>query len=104
MKIRVKLLFDDGVWFVDLPTYSMVPNSFSPIVANKVTANGILPNVLPNDPKLRRISCEVEVPDNIVDQKTGQIDVAAIRRIYARQPRWDSPSGRVPDVIPEAAI
>ena len=92
MRLRLKVKKIDGVWAVDLPTYSMVPGTFLPVVPGKVTQNGVLPSVSGNDPSVRMLSSEVEVPDEIVDMDTGEIDIGAIQRKYAGQRRWDDPS------------
>lgn len=88
LNLRVKVIYRDGAWTVDLPQYSMLPGSFLPLIPSVVHANGVYPDVYPNDPRLSELTCEVVVPDRLCNPTSGRVDVAAIHKLYRGQPRF----------------
>lgn len=102
MRIRVKMKRNaDGIWSVDLPTYSMVPGSFRPVIADLTTEDGVLAAADPADPRLRRASIEVDCPDEYFDEQTGQLDPQNLRRIHKGHPRWNKANTEPPDITPD---
>lgn len=97
MRVRVKVKWDDDSWRVDLPIYTMVPGTFRPLIPGLVHFDGAFPDADPADPRLRGLTCEVEVPDRLIDASTGRPDHARIRQLYRGHPRWDD-ERRPPDV------
>ena len=97
MRMRVKVRWDGSSWTVDLPQFSMVPDSWLPVIPDVTSENGVLPHVDPADPRLAGLSCEVEVPDRIVDPDTGRPSAERIRQLYRNHPRLGRPD-YVPDV------
>ena len=88
MALRVKVIFDQDVWRVDLPEYNMVPDSFLPVIEGITTSNGVLPGVDPDLPALASLSCLVDVPERIIDPQTGDLDIGAINALYRGNPQW----------------
>lgn len=89
-KLRVKVIWDGQSWMVDLPEYSMVAASFLPAI-DGVSPNGVVFGFDPTLPQFDDLNCEVEVPDRIVDSKTGIPDIEKINALYLGNPRWGSP-------------
>ena len=91
MRIRVKVVWDGNSWAVDLPEYSMIEGSFLPLIPDVIHADGVYPDVDPTLPQLAALSCEVEVPDRILDLQTGRPDTGKINVLYRGQPKWGNP-------------
>jgi hypothetical protein len=89
MRRRVKVIFRDEAWRVDLPSYQMVPGSWLPVIPGVTFADGVLPGVDPDLPALAALTCMVDFPDDIANPQTGRPDHAKIRALYRGQPRWD---------------
>lgn len=90
MAIRVKMRWDGAAYGVDLPTYRVVNGSFRPVIDGVIGPDGVLPETSVNDPRLNGLTCEVEVPVNLLNPNSGRPDIALIRAIYRGQPRWDT--------------
>jgi len=90
MKLRVKVRWDGAAYSVDLPEYRMVPGSWEPLIPAVIHADGVYPAITTDDPRLNALSCEVEVPDRIVDPNTGRPDMAKIRGRYRNDPKWNT--------------
>lgn len=98
MRVRVRVVYSERLgWHVALPTYTMVPHSWKPVIPNKSHQDGVLPQTDPADPALRDLTCEVEVPDSYVDPETGKLDEKSIRKLYKGHKLWDR-DGVVDDV------
>lgn len=90
MKLRVKVFWDGQRFKVDLPDYSMVPGTFLPLTIDGVHPEGVLPTIDPTSPSLSTLTCEVNVPDRLVDSASGQPDIELIRALYRGNPDWDN--------------
>jgi len=98
MLARVKLTHTvNRGWHVDVPTYSMIADSFLPIIPGKIDKNGPLATTNPADPALNAMTVQVECPDNYAHPITGKIDNPRIRAIYQGNPKWDRPDYIPPD-------
>jgi len=96
-KLRVRVIGSgtpEDPYRVNLPTFTMVPSSWQPLIPGKVDKDGVLstqpdgkPVVLTPAEKAQ-LTCEVIVPGDEVDDK-GQLDKAKIRAKYKGQTRWD---------------
>lgn len=83
MRRRVAVLFEAGRgWFVNLPTYSMVPHSFLPAIAGKVDVDGVLAGAALTDDELAQLSCEVDIPDSFIDEADGLISRKKLATMY----------------------
>lgn len=89
-KIRVPVVFVDGAWFPDVPEGVVVPGSFEPLIPDFIHADGVFPGVEPGSPQLVDLTCEVMVPERIVDPATGTLDISKIRALYRGDPVWDN--------------
>lgn len=96
MRLRVKIRWVEDAWSVDLPVYTIVPDSFRPLIPEIIHSNGVAFSVDPSDPRLSGISCEVEVPNNFMNS-TGKVSIAKVRGLYKGQSKWDRP-GRILDI------
>jgi len=98
MRARVRLQHSaDAGWHIDLPTYTMIPDSFLPLIPGKIHKNGVTATTNPADPALNAMTVEVECPDNYAHPVTGKIDNPRIRAIYNGNPKWDRPDYIPPD-------
>ena len=95
--LRVKMIWRDDSWRVDLPEYTMIPGTCQPIIPDVVDPNNPLfgPEVVYT--YCDEISVLVVLPDSICDTTTGEISVERIRARYKGQPRWET-DDRVPDI------
>jgi hypothetical protein len=76
-QVRVRMEEIDGVWQVNLPTYTIVPGSED----------------------YNTGQCVVEVPDDELGEDRGEtvVDKAKLRRKYRGQGKWDRDSYEPPD-------
>jgi len=88
VRLRVKVAFDGRTWFVNLPHYQMVPDTWRPVTDKKIHKNGVYPDAKPDEVLKLGPTVEVEVPDEHVDG-AGRLDKEKIRAIYAFQDKWD---------------
>jgi len=97
-RVRVKVIHDKDLGFhCDLPDYTMVPGSWLPLIADVTFQDGVFPTIDPTDPRLSRLTCEVDVPDRLVNPGNGRVDFDQIKAVYRGQPKWDAP-GRQLDI------
>ena len=98
MRKRMMLYFDAARgWHVDLPTYQMVNDTFDPVTAGLIHANGVFPGAPVAEVLALGPSVEVELPDDTPTTKAGKIDTAALRKMYADHPRFGDASYRAPN-------
>ena len=90
MIIRVHMHHNGDAWSVDLPQFSIISDSFKPIISDVVGKNGISRGVSPNSELASTITCEGRVPDRISDLSAGTLDIAKIRELYRGNPKWDN--------------
>lgn len=91
MRRRVKLIYSaERGWHSDLPTYTMIPGSVLPVIPRVTTPDGVLAGVNPTDPRLATLTVDIDVPDALINQATGEIDIALIREVYRGNPLWDT--------------
>lgn len=89
MRKRVRVIWTEQLgWCVDLPTYSMVPDTFEPTQKGIVDANGIHHKIKPDDDRVKDVTVEVEVPDEYCHPETGELHAPAIKRMYRGNPLW----------------
>ena len=88
MQRRVKVGWDGESWRVDLPEYRMIPDSFLPVIRDVTTPNGVLPDVDPATPALLGLTCLVEIPNRIMNPKTGRVDRAKMAHLYRNHKKW----------------
>jgi len=96
-RIRVKVQPPDGDslgYHVHLPTYTMVPGSWQPLIPDKVDKDGVLAK-MPDGKDVElsaaekaQLTVDVDVPDDEVDDQ-GRLSLEKIRVKYRGQPRWD---------------
>jgi len=99
MRIRVKLKRSaEGLWFVDLPTFAMVPGSVEPVIDELTTPDGVLAVADQTDSRLQRLSCMVEVPDDYIDERTGKPSRVTLRLLHRGHPRWGLGNSTDPDI------
>jgi len=76
--VKVPLKRIGSAWRVILPTFTMLPGG---VESDKsyVHKDGVLPEVNEHVPG---IICAVEVPAEIVDERSGRVDVKKLRQFY----------------------
>jgi hypothetical protein len=85
-------------WYVNLPHYAMIPDSFQPLIKDTIHANGVYPNVVPMDALVHNPTVLIDIPDDHVDPDTGQVDTERLRKIYAGTVKWDAPHFDAPEL------
>lgn len=75
-------------WYVNLPTYVMLPNTFGPITKDKIHRDGIHPGTDPQDVLKLQPSVLVKIPDDTPMQEDGQIDQVGICHMYRDHPYY----------------
>lgn len=88
---RVAISYDNQAaqWYVDLPTYGMVNNTFAPVTPGLIDASGIRTfddAGKPVDPArvlALNPTVDVKLPDNWPLDSSGQINAKAFRAMYA---------------------
>lgn len=90
-RLRIKLIFEDAAWRVDLPEYTMVPDSVLPVVPDKSHNNGVFPGVDLDPGLINSLSCLVDAPERLFVSGTSQIDRGRMASLYRGQPKWGDP-------------
>lgn len=88
VEIRARVTWNGVFWGVDLPTYEMVEDSFTPVIPGVTNTNGVFGNIDPADARLNGLTCAVRVPDDYLED--GRLNPDAIRTKYRGNPQWDN--------------
>ena len=89
-------------FFVPLPHFTMVPDSFEPILKDRIHANGICPGVAPADVLRHGVTCVVWLPDEHYNEDAQQIDTDKLRKIYRGNDLYDTRDYEPPQVVGDA--
>lgn len=94
---RLALSYSDTLGFhVDMPSYSLVPGSYLPLVADIIGPHGPLSGQDAALIKSHAPSVVVALPDHTPTDLLGHIDGAAIRRRYSAHSHFGSDSWSPP--------
>lgn len=91
MDKRVKIVWADGSFRVDLPDYEMIPGTFLPIIPDVIHQDGVFPTIDPADPRLRGMSVEVHIPSVLCDPDTGEFSLKCMRERHYKHLKWGNP-------------
>lgn len=92
MKIRLPIAHDPALgFFVDLPTYSMVPGTFAPVIPGVIEPDGVLAGVDPAEVLALGVSVECEVPDEDCDCEAGAPCPQRLAGRYLLKPGYQVP-------------
>jgi hypothetical protein len=96
MKIRVPLVWAKSLgWHVELPSYTMVPNSWQPQTPGIIEGDVVIYKIENNknisqDEKALELNptCEVIISEEIANDTLSGFDIKKIRSLYQDNPLW----------------
>ena len=77
-------------WFVDLPEYSMVNDSFEPVTPGLITADGVAVGADPDQVLALGASVLCDVPDSFPVSADGALDLRKLAVRYRSHERFGS--------------
>lgn len=100
MRRRLRLSYSTARGFyVDMPTYAMVPGTFLPVVAGVIDKDGPASGGDPTAIMGHNPSVEVILPDDVLLTVGGMIDAASIRHRYSSHHRFGLAAWNPPDEV-----
>ncbi len=86
---RVRVTFDGANWIVNLPHYQTVPGTWEPVTEELIHEDGVFPGADMDKVLALLPTVEVDVPDRLVDETTGELSKEKVRALYRGIPKWD---------------
>lgn len=86
-------------FYVNLPTYTMIPGTWRPITPGKIHKDGADPKAKPDEVLQLQASVLVELPDYTPLDETGQIDKVAICQMYNTHPYYGKTQFKAPALV-----
>lgn len=98
MRSRVSMSYSPNQgWYVDLPTYIMIPGTVLPITPGMIDADGVIPSADPVAVRALGPTVMVHHPHEYTDPRDGRIRADKIRSMYSNHPDWGRRS-RIPSI------
>lgn len=85
-------------FYVDLPTYVMVPASWQPVTPGVMHADGVIPGVLGPAAMMIMPTVQVQLPDDFPGTADPATIIAHIRHKYRGHPHFDTDAWTPPNL------
>lgn len=69
----------------------MVPGSWLPIIADVFHKDGVVPFQGQDMPDISTLTCEVDVPEFLINDAKDGVDFAKVRARYFENSKWNDP-------------